>query len=331
MKTCVIAEAGVNHNGSIELARRLALVARDAGCDFVKFQTFLPDACISKYAPKAAYQKETTGEYESQLGMVKKLALSFDEFRALKAYCDEIGIAFLSTAFDLESARFLHSLGCTVWKIPSGEVTNLPLLRAIASYGGEIFLSTGMCEMADIEAALSVLQENGCRDITLLHCTTEYPAPYADVNLRAMLTLAREFGRPAGYSDHTQGIAIPIAATALGAVVIEKHFTLDRTMEGPDHKASLEPQELSAMVQAIRQTESALGDGVKRVMDSEKSNREVARKSIVAACAIRKGERFTEENLTTKRPGTGLSPMLWDDVIGRTATRAFEEDELICL
>lgn len=325
----IIAEAGVNHNGSLALACRLADAAKAAGADCVKYQTFRSEKLVSQYAPKAEYQKESTGAGESQLDMVRKLELSYEEFIALKRYCDSIGIAFLSTPFDPESIAFLNELDIPFWKIPSGEVTNLPYLLAIAKTKRPAVMSTGMCEMEEVRAAVEVLRAHGTPDITLLHCNTEYPTPYGDVNLRAMETLRREFGVRVGYSDHTRGIEVPIAAAALGAEVIEKHFTLDRNMEGPDHKASLEPRELAAMVESIRHIEQALGSGVKTASPSEKKNRAVARKSIVAARAIAQGEPLTEENLTVKRPGSGISPMKWFDVIGTRAVRNFEEDELI--
>lgn len=329
MRTYIIAEAGVNHNGSFALACRLADAAKNAGADCVKYQTFKSELLVSRYAPKADYQKQTTGAGESQLAMVKKLELSFDDFAALKRYCDDIGIHFLSTPFDLESIAFLDELGVPFWKVPSGEVTNLPYLLAIAKTKKPVVMSTGMCELEEVRAAVEVLTAHGTPKLTLLHCNTEYPTPYGDVNLRAMETLRHEFGVEVGYSDHTRGIEVPIAAAALGASVIEKHFTLDRTMEGPDHKASLEPQELSAMVESIRHIEQALGSGVKTASPSERKNRAVARKSIVAARAIAQGELLTEENLTVKRPGTGISPMKWFSVLGTQAIRDFERDELI--
>lgn len=332
MSIRIIAEAGVNHNGNLSLAKELALAAKKAQADVVKFQTFIPELVVTSSAEKAAYQKEETGAGESQLDMVRKLALTFDEFRELKSYCEQIGIAFLSTGFDLQSITFLHDdLGCTLWKIPSGEITNLPLLRQIAGYGQEIILSTGMSTLDEVAAAMDVLESNGCGALALLHCTTAYPAAFEEINLRAMDTLAERFHLPVGFSDHTPGIAIPMAAAARGATVIEKHFTLDRNMEGPDHKASLEPDELAAMVAGIRQVEVSLGTGKKAPTETEKLNMQVARKSIIAARPIAEGEVFTAENLTMKRPGTGISPMQWDAVIGQKASRSFEEDELICL
>ena len=328
MGVYIIAEAGVNHNGSFDLACRLVDAAKAAGADCIKFQTFRAQNLVSRNAGKADYQKDTTGD-GSQADMLTKLELSYDAFSRLKQYCGEVGITFLSTPFDLESAAFLDELGVPFWKIPSGEVTNLPYLEALAKTGRPVVMSTGMCEMEEIEAAIRVLRENGTADIRLLHCNTEYPTPFADVNLRAMETMRRAFGVEVGYSDHTKGIEVPIAAAALGATIIEKHFTLDRNMEGPDHKASLEPDELAAMVSAIRNIEQALGSGEKTASPSERKNIAVARKSIVAKRTIKAGERLTQENLTVKRPGSGVSPMRWRDVLGTAAIRDFEEDEMI--
>ncbi|MGF7400331.1 N-acetylneuraminate synthase [Thermoanaerobacterium thermosaccharolyticum] len=325
----IIAEAGVNHNGDIENAKKLIYVAKKSGADAVKFQTFKSEKVISKFAQKAEYQKETTGESDTQLDMVKKLELPYKDFKELKKYCDEVEINFMSTPFDLDSIEFLNELNIDVFKIPSGEITNLPYLIKIAQTNKPIIMSTGMSTLDEIEAAINILRQNGSGEITLLHCTTEYPAPYKDVNLRAMKTLRERFKVNVGYSDHTKGIEIPIAAVAMGATVIEKHFTLDRNMEGPDHKASLEPDELKAMVQAIRNVESALGDGIKRPTESEIKNIAIARKSIIAKRDIKKGEIFTEENITVKRPGNGISPMKWFEVLGKTAVRDFKEDELI--
>lgn len=325
----IIAEAGVNHNGSFELAKKLIDKAVWAGADCVKFQTFKSENCISVYAEKANYQKKTTDANESQLDMVRKLELSYNQFRELRNYCNQKGIMFLSTPFDLESIDFLAELGVKTWKIPSGEITNYPLLCAIGKRKESVIMSTGMCTMEDVHAAVKVLKDFGTTDITLLHCTTEYPAPYDSVNLKAMLTLQKEFGCKVGYSDHTNGIEIPVAAVAMGAAVIEKHFTLDKNMEGPDHKASLEPDELKQMVQSIRNVESALGNGVKEPSDAEKKNIAIARKSIVAKCEIKKGDIFTEENITAKRPGNGISPMQWNEIIGKTAVRDFSPDEMI--
>lgn len=328
MSIYIIAEAGVNHNGSFELACRMIDAAKKAGADCIKFQTFRACSLVTHSAKKAEYQKKTTGN-ASQEDMLKQLELSHDEFLSLKRYCDRTGIRFLSTPFDFESIEFLNTIEMPFWKIPSGEVTNLPYLLAIAKTGKPVVMSTGMCRMDEIGAAIRVLEENGTKDIRLLHCNTEYPTPFEDVNLRAMQTMRDAFGLGVGYSDHTPGIEAPIAAAALGATIIEKHFTLDRNMEGPDHKASLEPDELAAMVRAIRNVEAALGSGIKEPSESEKKNIAIARKSIVAAGNIRKGEPLTEENLTVKRPGSGISPMKWFEVIGTKAIRDFEEDELI--
>lgn len=328
MSVYIIAEAGVNHNGSFELACKLVDAAKTAGVDCIKFQTFKSKNLVSHNAQKAEYQKGTTGE-GSQVDMLQKLELSYDEFIKLKVYCDSVGITFLSTPFDFDSIEFLNSIDLPFWKIPSGEITNLPYLLALARTGKPVVMSTGMCEMAEIEAAIRVLQENGTKEIKLLHCNTEYPTPYEDVNLKAMQTMRDAFGLEVGYSDHTKGVEVPVAAVALGAVVIEKHFTLDRNMEGPDHKASLEPEELADMVQSIRHIEKALGSGDKTPSPSEKKNIAVARKSIVARQAIKAGEELTVENITVKRPGSGISPMKWFDVIGTKAIRDFQEDELI--
>ena len=329
MKTLIIAEAGVNHNGSFELAKQLVDKAAEAGADIVKFQTCKAENVISRYADKAEYQKKTTGEADTQLDMVRKLMLTYEEYGQLKEYCEEKGIRFLSTAFDLPSVDYLHSIGMGLWKIPSGEITNLPLLIKIAQLHEPIIMSTGMSALEEVGNAVKVLKDNGATDITLLHCTTEYPAPYEDVNLKAMDTMKEAFGLPVGYSDHTKGIEIPIAAVARGACVIEKHFTLDRNMEGPDHKASLEPQELAEMVRTIRNVEQAIGDGIKKVSASELKNQDIARKSIIAAKAIKAGETFTEENVTTKRPGSGIDPMRWFNLLGKTAKHDYEEDYLI--
>lgn len=330
-RTIIIAEAGVNHNGRYDLALKMVDEAKRAGADYVKFQTAKPELVISTFAPKAEYQKETTGEGESQLDMCRAIHLPLTDYKPLKDYCNKVGIGFMSTPFDLVSIDVLEPLDMDYYKIPSGEITNLPYLRKIASKGRKVIISTGMCEMEEIEAALQVLEAGGLKrsDILVLHCNTEYPTPMSDVNLRAMLDIRNRLGVEVGYSDHTCGIEVPIAAVALGAKVIEKHFTLDKTMAGPDHKASLEPDELKAMVDAIRNIESALGDGRKRVTESERPNIVVARKSIVASRPIAKGEMLTEENIAVKRPGNGVSPMLWDSVLGRTAPRDFQYDELI--
>lgn len=331
MSVYIIAEAGVNHNGSYELAVQLIDQAKVAGADCIKFQTFKSELLVSRNAKKAEYQMINTRNDNSQLSMLKKIELTEEQFTALKEYCDYIGIDFMSTAFDSESVEFLHDLGCRVWKIPSGEITNLPYLMQIAAYKEKVILSTGMADIIEIDAALKVFYNAGCTDITLLHCTTEYPVPFGDVNLLAMHTMYERFGLPVGYSDHTKGIEISIAAVALGATVIEKHFTLDKNMDGPDHKASIEPQELKEMIHSIRNVEVSLGNGIKIPRASEIKNKDVARKSIVAKRAISKGETLTEENITVKRPGNGISPMRWFDVLGTVAVKDFEEDELITL
>lgn len=330
-KVVIIAEAGVNHNGSLEMACRLADEAKRAGADYVKFQTGIPENVISVRAEQAEYQKHNTGTSESQLDMVRKIMLRPDDFKPLKEYCDSIGIRFLSTPFDLDSIDILKPLEMDLWKIPSGEITNLPYLRKIASMGQPVVMSTGMSRLGEVDDAVGVLLDGGLTldMITLLHCNTEYPTPYTDVNLRAMLALRDAIGCRVGYSDHTLGIEVPVAAVAMGAEVIEKHFTLDKTLPGPDHVASLEPAELKAMVSAIRHTEAALGSGRKEVSRSERKNIAIARKSIIAARPISKGERFSHDNLTVKRPGNGISPMLWDTVVGLEAPRDFEPDELI--
>ncbi len=331
----IIAEAGVNHNGSLDIAKKLIDKAVEAGVDIIKFQTFKSEKLVSKLARQADYQKKNIGcsADDSQLNMLKELELSEKNHEELIAYCQKKGIKFFSTAFDMDSIDYLHSLNIGLWKIPSGEITNYPYLKKIAQFGEQTILSTGMCELSDIEAAINVLLANGLRkgQITVLHCNTEYPTPYEDVNLRAMHEIKDKFGVNIGYSDHTKGIEVSIAAVALGATVIEKHFTLDRTMLGPDHKASLEPDELKQMVTSIRHIESALGDGHKKVSESERKNIVIARKSIVAACPISKGEILTEENLTVKRPGTGVSPMRWEEIIGTKAVKDYEEEDLIVL
>ena len=332
-KTLIIAEAGVNHNGSIELAKKLVEKAKDAGVDYIKFQTFKASKLVTKAAKQAEYQQKNIGkEGDSQYQMLKKLELSPEEHEILIDYCNQLGIKFFSTAFDFVSIDYLHSLNLGLWKIPSGEVTNYPFLKRIAAFNEPTILSTGMCDMDDVRAAVNALYKNGLskENLILLHCNTEYPTPFEDVNLKAMDALRKEFGVEVGYSDHTKGIEVPIAAVALGATVIEKHFTLDRNMEGPDHKASLEPDELKAMVSAIRNIEKAVGgDGTKHVSESEKKNIAIARKSIVATCDIKAGELFSEQNLTVKRPGSGISPMRWEEVIGTKAKRDFLEDDLI--
>lgn len=327
----IIAEAGVNHNGSLEIAKKLVDSAAEAGVDIIKFQTFNSKNLVSKSARMAEYQQKNTGHNESQYAMLKRLELSVDDHLELIQYCNKRGIRFFSTAFDMESIDFLHSLNMGLWKIPSGEITNYPYLKKIASFQEPVILSTGMCNLEDIEASLEVLLKEGCKkqDITILHCNTEYPTPYNDVNLRAMQEIEKKFGTKVGYSDHTNGIEVPIAAVAMGACIIEKHFTLDRNMEGPDHKASLEPEELKKMVESIRNIELALGSGHKVVSPSEKKNIEIARKSIVAARDIVKGEILSESNLAVKRPGNGISPMRWNEVVGSRAIRDFCEDEVI--
>lgn len=328
-KVLIIAEAGVNHNGNLELAKKMAQTAKECGADIVKFQTAKLSSLVTKSAGMADYQKENIGQAMTQKEMLRKLLLTYGQFEELSAFCQKIGIEFLSTPFDLESIDFLQKLGCRLWKIPSGEITNLPYLRSIAKTGKDVILSTGMSQLGEIRDAKRILTENGAGDITILHCNTQYPTPMEDVNLKAMLTIKEELDVPVGYSDHTQGIEVSIAAAALGAVVIEKHFTLDRTMDGPDHKASIEPEELKRMVSSIRNIEKALGNAEKRVSPSEAENIAVARKSIVAEKKKKKGEIFSENNLTVKRPGTGISPMRWDEMMGKRASRNFEEDEMI--
>jgi N,N'-diacetyllegionaminate synthase len=332
-RTLIIAEAGVNHNGSIELAKGLIDAAVDAGVDVVKFQTFKAENLVSKSAKKAAYQTANTGNNDSQYAMLKQLELTKEAHIELMAYCVSKNIEFWSTAFDTDSILLLQQLGITKWKIPSGEITNLPFLEKIGALKQEIIMSTGMCKLTEIEDAIQVLTQAGTlkEAITILHCNTEYPTPMQDVNLRAMQTIKEHFNVTVGYSDHTDGIEVPIAAVALGAQVIEKHFTLDKSMQGPDHKASLNPQELNVMVAAIRNIEVALGSSTKAPSPSEEKNISIARKSIVASKNIKIGETFSEDNLTTKRPGDGLSPMTWYDVIGKQAGKDFDQDEKITL
>lgn len=325
----IIAEAGVNHNGDMKTAKQLIDVAAASKADAVKFQTFISEKCISAGADKANYQKQTVGATGSQLEMIKKLELSFDDFCELKVYCEKKGIIFLSTAFDTDSAKFLYDIGLETFKIPSGEITDYPLLRTIGQFKKKVIMSTGMSELHEIGSAIAVLKEYGTDDVALLHCNTQYPTLMEDVNLKAMLKLKSEFQIPIGYSDHTLGIEVPVAAVALGASIIEKHFTLDKNMEGPDHRASLEPDELNRMVEAIRNTEKALGDGEKKVSVSERENLYVVRKSIVASTRIKQGDIYTEENIIAKRPGNGISPMRWNEIIGQKAIRDFEIDELI--
>lgn len=330
-KTFIIAEAGVNHNGSLDLAFKLIDAAKEAGADAVKFQSFKTDKLVSTKAHKAEYQKQTTNSSESQYEMIKKLELSVDDHKKLIEYCNRIDIQFLSSPFDLESIDLLIELGLDIFKIPSGEITNLPYLRKIGKLNKNIILSTGMADLGEIEDALDVLTENGTelKNITVLHCNTEYPTPFEDVNLKAMLTIKKAFHVMVGYSDHTTGIEVPVAAVALGAQAIEKHFTLDKNMEGPDHKASLKPNELKQMVFAIRNIEKALGNGIKKPSNSELKNKPIARKSLIAIKDIKNGEIFTEENIGIKRPGNGISPMRWEEVIGKSARRDFELDDLI--
>jgi N,N'-diacetyllegionaminate synthase len=329
----IIAEAGVNHNGCLDMALQLVDVAADAGANAVKFQTFSADALVTKAARQADYQVENTGKTESQYEMLKRLELSENDHLAIIERCKQRQIQFLSTPFDSDSIVLLHKLGMTTYKVPSGELTNLPYLRQVASVAQQVILSTGMARLAEVEDALIALLQAGLsrEQIIVLHATTEYPCPMNEVNLRAMQTLAQAFGVAVGYSDHTKGIEVPVAAVALGATVIEKHFTLDNRLPGPDHKASLEPLELKAMVSAIRNVEQALGDGIKQPTASEQKNMSVARKSIVASKVIKIGDLFTADNLTVKRPGTGISPMRWDEVIGQTSHYTFIPDEPIAL
>ncbi len=332
MSVIIIAEAGVNHNGSLERAKQMIKAAAEAGVDYIKFQTFNAAKLVSKLAKKAEYQVQNCNDGDdTQLAMLQKLELSHADFKALSKECEKCGVGFMSTPFDVESIDVLASFGMDYWKIPSGEITNLPYLRKIGERGEPIILSTGMSEMPEIEDALRVLEKAGTprSKVILLHCTTQYPAPLDEINLRAMNTLSTLDCAGVGYSDHTLGITAPIVAVALGATVIEKHFTLDKSLPGPDHVASLSPDELTSMVKALRDAEKSMGSDVKTVTDAERPNVAIARKSIVAACDIKAGDRFTEANLTTKRPATGLSPMLWDTVIGTVATRDYVTDDLI--
>lgn len=328
-KVFIIAEAGVNHNGDLQTAKKLVDAAAAAGADAVKFQTFRADRLVCRNARKAAYQMETTEKAETQYEMLRRLELTGDAHRQLIKYCGEKRIMFLTAPFDIDSVRFVIECGVDMIKVPSGEITNYPYLRAVGRSRKKVIMSSGMSTLDEVRNAIDVLKSNGSTDITILHCNTEYPTPFGDVNLRAMLTLKEELGVPVGYSDHTRGIEVPVAAVAMGAVVIEKHFTLDKNMEGPDHRASLEPHELQTMVRAIRNTELALGSGQKEPSESEKKNIDIVRKSIVAKKPIMRGEIFTEDNLTTRRPGVGISPMCWEDIIGKTAGRDFGADELI--
>lgn len=328
-KILIIAEAGVNHNGDLNIAKKLIDVAKDAGADIVKFQTFCSKNIVSKFAQKADYQIKTSGSSENQFEMLKKLELSYDNHLELIDYCKKKDITFLSTPFDIDSIEMLDKLNIGIFKVPSGEINNLPYLEKIAKKHKPVIISVGMSTMEEINDALTILKDNGADDITVLHCNTEYPTPFKDVNLNAMKYIESKFNVKVGYSDHTQGIEVPIAAAALGATVIEKHFTLDHNMEGPDHKASLEPDELKAMVSSIRNIEIALGKNYKEPTSSELKNISVVRKSIVAKREILEGEVLTEDNITTKRPGNGISPMKWYSVIGTKAIRSFLEDEMI--
>ncbi len=332
-RTLIIAEAGVNHNGDLALAKQLIERAAEAGADLVKFQTFKADRQVTRTAKKAVYQTQTTSKEESQHEMLRRLEISTDMHHELIEHCAVNNIGFFSTGFDIESIDLLLSLGQDFFKVPSGEMTNLPYLRHIGQLGKTVILSTGMATLGEVESAIDALEQAGTprANISVLHCTTEYPTPMTEVNLRAMQSMQTAFGVEVGYSDHTPGIEVSIAAVAMGASVIEKHFTLDRNLPGPDHQASLEPEELTAMVSAIRNIEVALGDGIKRLTPSEAKNAPVMRKSLLANQAIKAGEIFSADNITAKRPGTGISPMRWDDVIGRTASRDFAEDELIDL
>ncbi|MDR3179149.1 MAG: N-acetylneuraminate synthase [Oscillospiraceae bacterium] len=325
----VIAEAGDNHNGSLLLAKKLVDVAKESKADAVKFQIFKTENLVTKYAAKAQYQKEFNKDAESQFEMLKKLELSFSEFEELYLYCKKVGIIFLSTAFDFESIDFLSNFDVPFWKVPSGEITNLPYLIQISKFNKPILLSTGMCEVFEIEQAVSAIRRYSSNEIIILHCNTEYPTPFEDVNLLAMRTLGEKFNCRFGYSDHTTGISVPIAAVALGASVIEKHFTLDKNMQGPDHKASLDPKELKIMVRSIREIEVSLGNRKKFVTKSEEKNILIARKSIVAKKNISKGEIFTEKNLTVKRPAIGISPMKWFEILGKESNRYYKKDEAI--
>jgi N,N'-diacetyllegionaminate synthase len=330
-KVTIIAEAGVNHNGSIDIAKKMIDAAEDAGADLVKFQTFKAESVVTQSADKAEYQKNLTDKGESQFNMIKKLELDRAAHEELIKHCEDKDIGFISTAFDHESIDLLAELNIPFYKIPSGEITNLPYLRHMGRMGKPVVMSTGMATLEEVRAAMDVVLEAGVKkdDLVILHCNTEYPTPMADVNLRAMLTIRDELGVNVGYSDHTLGIEVPIAAVALGANVIEKHFTLDRTLSGPDHAASLEPDELKAMVAAIRNIEKALGYGVKKPSPSEIKNIPIARKSIVAKKVIKKGDLYSDDNLTVKRPGTGISPMEWDDYIDKSADREYQMDDLI--
>lgn len=328
-RVIIIAEAGVNHNGNIKTSKQMVDVAKNAGADYIKFQTFVPQNVVSKYAEKAEYQKKNSGNKESQLQMLNNLALSSDDFIELKKYCDKVGIGFISTPFDIDSITFLETLDMDFWKIPSGEITNLPYLEAIGKTGKKVVMSTGMSTICEIKESIGILEKYNVPEIIILHCNTQYPTPFEDANLKAINTLAEETCKAVGYSDHTIGIEASIAAVAMGARIIEKHFTLDKSMDGPDHRASLNPNELKSMISSIRNIEKSFGDGKKKPSPSEVKNIIATRKSIVASKIIRKGETFSTENLGVKRPGNGISPMLWYKVLGTTAKRDFQEDELI--
>lgn len=327
-RVLIIAEAGVNHNGDIKIAKKLIDQAKVCGADIVKFQTFNPKKLVAKNAEMANYQKENLGIEETQEEMLQKLSLKQEDFIELADYCKKIGIRFLSTPFEIDSIIFLNGL-VDIWKIPSGEITNYPYLVEIAKTGKKVLLSTGMSSMEEVSNAVEVLKAFGAGEIVLLHCTTNYPTPMEDVNLNAMLTMKKHFNCEVGYSDHTKGIEVAIAASAMGASVIEKHFTIDKSMDGPDHKASIEPQELKEMIDSIRNIEKALGSGIKKPSKSEMDNIIIVRKSIIAKRNIQAGEILSEDNITTKRPGYGISPMRWNEVIGTKAIRDFTEDELI--
>lgn len=328
-KVFIIAEAGVNHNGNIEIAKKLIDEAVRCGVDAVKFQSFKAKNLVTKSAKQAEYQKNNMGKEVSQYEMLKSLELSYEDHLELINYSKEKGIMFLSSPFDLESIDMLNNLGMEIFKVPSGEIENVPYLRKIGKTGKKVILSTGMSNLSDIEFALEILRSSGAKDISVLHCNTDYPTKMEEVNLRAMNTIENAFSVEIGYSDHTKGIEVPIAAVALGAKIIEKHFTLDRNMEGPDHKASLEPNELKSMVDSIRNVEIALGNGIKNLTESEKKNVKIARKSIICSSDIKKGDTFTEDNLTIKRPGTGLSPKMWDKILGKKAKRDYYIDEMV--
>ncbi len=332
MGVLIIAEVGINHNGDLAIAKEMVHEAKMAGADIVKFQTFVPEQELSQYTPLTDYQRKNTRDqdFQYQIDMIKKYELSTDEFRQIKEYCEKEKIMFLSTASELVSIETLNRMNPQLWKVPSNEITDYPYLKRIGQFHKPVIMSTGISTLEEIGAAMKVLKENGAGKITLLHCTSEYPAPYEEVNLQAMQTLKNEFGCEVGYSDHTPGIEISLAAVALGATVIEKHFTLDKNMSGPDQKASIDISELRQLVKSIRNIESALGDGIKRVTVSEAKNKEIMRKSIVARRNISKGEILSEKNITTKRPGNGISPMNWEKILGSVASRDYKEDEMIC-